>query len=298
MLNYVDDMFNGAGLGSAIPVTTVAPAATPATPTIDPIQQRQQALALARLQYNQELQKRGLDPNAFASEFDNYVNQITGTVPQEQDIKQFLPATLASDILTGVQNRNRNQFRGQVNQNFGQNAGIDLLPDTFLDNTINEILNTQFGNAQATLDRGKARGQFNDRGYQAGLGTLNQQRQAAQSRLNTTEGDILSGYRSRLGDVRSNAFNSANNFEIGGQFDIGEFLRQRDNIRSEADANASGELISAIGSTPLFDFGTIGNSAGQAQGAVNLNNLDVRESLAARRARQQQGRGLGSQGAF
>jgi hypothetical protein len=294
--NYLDDYFGMGGGGVPVPppVPTVPTPTVPTTPAIDP---RQQALAIARLQFQQELQRRGMDPSSYGGELDSYLSNISNTV-QGDNLSQYLPATLASDILSGVQNRQRNAFRGQVNQNFGQNSGIDALPDTFLDNTINEILNTQFGNAQSTLDRGRARGQFNDRGYQAGLGTLNSQRQAAQARLNTTEGDILSGYRSRLGDVRSNAFNSANNFELGGQFDIGEFLRQRDTITGEANQNAAGELISSVGSTPLFDFGTIGNSAGQAQGAVNLNNLDVRESLAARRARQTQGRGLGSQGAF
>ena len=292
-IDNIAEYLNGGGTTASAP--TVVPTAT--TPIVDVASKRQQALAAARLNIQQELQRRGMPTNSYLTDFDSYLNNIANTY-QGEDLGSYLPSTLAGDVLTGIQNRSRNDYRGQVQNTFGQNSGIDAIPDTFLDSTINDILSTQFGNAQSTLDRGRARGIYNDRGYQAGQASLANQRSQASAKLNTTEGDILSGYRSRLGDVRNNAFNAATGYQLGDSFDIGEYLRQKDSIVGEANTNAEGQLRSAIGSTPLYDFGSIGNAAGQAQGVVNLNNLDVRESLASRRARSMQGRGLGSQGAF
>lgn len=293
---YEEDInrFFGGTTGS----TPITPApVVPSAPVVDVAAKRQQALASARLNIQQELQRRGMATNSYQTDFDSYLNNIANTY-QGEDLGSYLPSTIAGDVLSGIQNKSRNDYRGQVQSTFGQNSGIDAIPDTFLDNTINDILGSQFGNAQTTLDRGRARGIYNDKGYQAGQATLANQRNQASAKLNRTEGDILSGYRSRLGDVRNNAFNSASGYQLGDNFNLDEYTRQRDSIVGEANTNASGELLSAIGSTPLYDFGTIGNAAGQAQGAVNLNNTDVRESLAQRRARSMSGRGLGSQGAF
>ena len=277
-----------------------SPAATPVVdPANDPVAQRSRALALARLGITQELGRRGLDPTAYASQFDQYLNNILGAVPQtETNYDQYFSPNLASDVLTGIQAGQRNQYRTQVNDRFGGNFASSYLPDTLLDDTINSTLESQYGNARSILDRGLARGQYNERGFNAGLGSLNNARTAQQARLNTIEGDILSGYRSRLGDVRNNAFNSATGYQLGDSFNLDDFASQADNITNQARSNAPGEFLSALGSTPMFDLGNIGSAAGQAQGAVNLNNLDVRDGLEKRRLAAARGRGLGSQGAF
>jgi len=277
-----------------IPTTTPTPTPTPAAP--DP---RQEALALARLGWMQELQRRGLGTDAYASEFDSYVNNILGAIPQgADDVSQYFSPNLATDILTGIQAGSRNQYKGQVNEQFGGNFASQYLPDTLLDDTINQTLNSQYGDAQSVLERGLARGQYNERGFNAGLGSLNNARTAQQARLNTIEGDLLSGYRNKLSDVRNNAFNAATGYQLGDTFNLEDFTSQANSIANNARANAPGEFLSAVGTTPLFDLGSIGGAAGIAQGAVNLNNLDVREGLEKRRLAAARGRGLGSQGSF
>lgn len=270
---------------------------TPATPT--PNDARSRALALARLGITQELGRRGLDPTAYAPQFDQYLNNILNAVPQtETNYDQYFSPNLASDVLTGIQAGQRNQYKSQVNDRFGGNFANQYLPDTLLDETITGALGSQYDNARSILDRGLARGQYNERGFNAGLGRLDTERTAQQARLNSIEGDILSGYRSRLGDVRNNAFNSATGYQLGDTFNLDDYGSQADSIANQARSNAPGEFFSALGSTPLFDLGNIGGAAGQAQGAVNLNNLDVREGLDRRRLAAARGRGLGSQGAF
>ena len=289
---------NGAiGTGPGYTPGTNVP--TPATPVVTPEEQRSRALALARLGITQELGRRGLDPTAYSSQFDSYLNNILGAVPtSETNYDQYFSPNLASDVLTGIQAGQRNQYRGEVNGRFGTNFARDYLPDTLLDDTINSTLESQYGNARSILDRGLARGQYNERGFNAGLSSLDNARTAQQARLNTVEGDILSGYRSRLGDVRNSAFNSATGYQLGDTFNLDDYGSQADNIATQARTNAPGEFLSTLGSTPLFDLGNIGSAAGQAQGAVNLNNLDVRDGLEKRRLASARGRGLGSQGAF
>jgi hypothetical protein len=279
-----------------LPVITPTPT-TPTTPAN--VTARNNALALARLGISQELQRRGMAPDAYQAEFDSYLNNILGAIPQDAtDFSQYFTPNLASDVLSGIQARERNQYRGQVNQGFGANFAQQYLPDTLLDDTINETLNSQYGSVFDTLQRGLARGQYNQRGYDAGLNNLDISRQAALAKLNGIEGGILSNYRTRLGDVRNNAFNAATGYQLGDSFNIDDYFSQANNIADTARQNASGEFFSALGSTPLFDLGNIGNAAGQAQGAVNLNNLDVREGQERRRLAAARGRGLGSQGAF
>lgn len=284
----------GEGVGTFTPTTL-----PPQTPTVDPTAQRARALALARLGITQELGRRGLDPTSYAPQFESYLNNILGAVPEtETNYDAYFSPNLANDVLTGIQAGQRNQFRGQVNSRFGTNFASQYLPDTLLDETITGALNSQYENARSILDRGRARGQYNDRGFNAGMNTLNNARTSQQARLNTIEGDILSGYRSRLGDVRNNAFNSATGYQLGDNFNLEDFASQADSIANQARINAPGEFFSALGNTPMFDLGNIGGAAGQAQGAVNLNNLDVREGLEKRRLASARGRGLGSQGAF
>ena len=287
-------------LPPALAPTPVTPAPiTPPAPVIDPNAARNQALAMARLGINQELQRRGLGADAYAPQFQSYLDQIMGVIPQsETNFDNYFTPNLASDVLSGIQAGERNQYKGQVNERFGGNFASQYLPDTLLDDTINSTLNTQYGDAKSVLERGLARGQYNDRGFNAGLGALNNARTSNEARLNTIEGDLLSGYRSKLGDVRNSAFNAATGYQLGDTFNLDDYGSQAESIANNARQNAPGEFLTAVGSTPMFDLGAIGGAAGIGQGSVNLNNLDVREGLERRKLSAARGRGLGSQGAF
>lgn len=270
---------------------------TPAGPDIATL--RNNALAQARLGISQELQRRGMAPDAYAPQFQSYLDQILAAVPGDAtSFGQYFSPNLASDVLTGIQAGERNNYKGRVNTNFDGNFASRYLPDTLLDDTINNTLNSQYGTARETLDRGLARGQYNERGFGAGLRALDTARSANTAKLNTLEGDLLSKYRSKLGDVRNSAFNAASGYQLGDTFNIDDFVSQANSVADSARTNAPGEFFSALGTTPLFDLGSIGGAAGIGQGAVNLNNQDVAGGLERRRLAAARGRGLGSQGAF
>lgn len=190
----------------------------------------------------------------------------------------------------------REAARGQVQTGLG--TASSKLNSSILGNTVNDVLTGAYGKAKTQLDRGKARGMYNDVGYNAGLGSLETGKAAALTKLNTTANDLLSGYRKSYDDIRSEALDAANNWSGTGAFDLTDYSTRANEILANAQASAPGALQSAIGGMPLFDLNAIRSEAGQAQGAVNLQNTDVIEALAKRKQAQGVGRGLGSQGSF
>lgn len=190
----------------------------------------------------------------------------------------------------------RGQARDSVYSGLGT-SGSKFSPD-LLDDTINSILGTKASAAQEQLDRGKARGMYNDVGYQAGLASLNTNKEAAHSRLENSAEGILAGYRSKYDDVRNEALGAASTFSGVGQFSLDPFLNEANDLVTRAKAAAPGAFLDAIGSDPLFDLSAIRSDAGTAQGALNLRDTSLVDALAKRKKVDALGRGLGSQGAF
>lgn len=210
------------------------------------------------------------------------------------------PTTPAPPQLTPEQKleQDRVNFINQATQGFGTNYGKQLISDNLLDDTINSILSEQQGGAQQFLDRGLARGIFNDVGYQAGLGKLNTGADTARASLATLGNDVLNKYRTEANDVRDRAFSNISGLLPGQSFSLDPYFAEGSGIQARAQQNAGGDLRGALGGTNYFNFSDLSNTAGQAQGATNLRDTDVATAIAERNRRSSQGRGLGSQGSF
>lgn len=286
----------GSGGGGTAPVTP-----NPVTdPVIDPnAAARSAAVNRARLSYGQEAFRRGLNAQTYASDFQSYLDRILAAIPStETSFDNYFSPNIGADVLNGVQASQRNQLGSQVNNTFGTNYAYDRVGASLLDQTISDILNQGQAGAQGVLDRGLARGQFNRVGFNAGATALSNQRAMQQSRLQQLGNDVLSGYRQQIDDNSTMARNAASGFTLGSTFNLDDYLSRANNIAGTAATAAPGQLREAIGTGALFDLGNLNQAAGLAQGSVNLNNTDVQESLARRRAINSMGRGLGSQGAF
>jgi hypothetical protein len=204
------------------------------------------------------------------------------------------PATPAAPSLDQL----RTQFMNEASQKFGTNYGRTLIGNNFLDGAIDNILNEQRGSAQQYLDRGKARGIYNDKGYGAGLNKINTSADIARSSLSSLGTGVLDKYRTQANTVRDRAFGGISGMMPGQTFSLDPYLAEGNQIKDEASRNAVGDLRGALGGTNYFDFSGIGNSAGMAQGAQNLRDADVATALAERKRKASAGRGLGSQGSF
>lgn len=249
----------------------------------------QQALAQAR----STVASRGLDYGQFAPTIESQLQGILGMIPKGvENPSQFFDPNLASGILSGEENRMRNEFRNQASS-IPTSIGMDIFGDT-----INSLIGSQEEQARGMLDRGRKRGQFNDLGYNAGLGAIGTARQKAMATLQGYGSDILSEYQTRLGGVRDQAMNAASGFNLGNTLDLGRFQSEADRISNEARQFAPGRLLGLVGDQNFFNPNTLKMTAGMAQGATNLRDVGVLESLATRRKADEVGRGLGTQGAF
>lgn len=257
------------------------------------------ARAQAEAQARNAINSRGLNYDQYSPQIQAEIDRIISGIPNlDSNPAGYFNPNMANDLLNGLQQGQRNQYGQAVSNTFTPNYAQSRISDTALDSTINDILNENNTQVTDALDRGLKRGQLNQRGAAAGTSALSKARTGVSAKLNQTENDILTGYRSKIDNIGNTAASAASGFNLGGRFDLNDYVSRADNVANDFNTNASGQFINAIGQQPLFDLSQILGASGQAQGAQNLNNLDVMEALDRRKATQGASRGLGSQGAF
>lgn len=185
-----------------------------------------------------------------------------------------------------------------VNKQFQPGSEYNAVPSSLLDDTISQILAEQQGSATDYLNRGLARGIYNDVGYNAGQAMLGSDASMGRSDLSTLGTGVIDKYRTNLNEVANNAYQAASGYEPGLKFSLDPYVGEYNHIIANANQNAGGDLRSVLGGKNYFDFSGLTNRAGQAQGALNLRDTDVATALAERRRKNSLDRGLGSQGAF
>jgi hypothetical protein len=192
----------------------------------------------------------------------------------------------------------RQEFLGQADQKFGADYGQKNIASSLLDDTINSILQEQRNGASQYLDRGKARGIYNDVGYNAGLANIGSTYEAGGAKLRGLGNDVIGKYRADANAVRDKAYTAASSYTLGRDFSLDPYINEGNEVIGRAQQNAAGDLRNTFGGTQLFDFSALNNRAGQAQGAINMRDTDVATALNERKRLNTLGRGLGSQGAF
>jgi hypothetical protein len=294
------DQFMGKVLAQAPPVTplpqvtpTPAPAANPADDAIANVAAQTAARAAARARADDLVKQRGLDPTQYKDMLDKEFERVASSDP-----KAGFTDTIASSVLDGEQARLRSQFLQQADQKFGSDYGERTIASSLLDDTINSILGEQRGNAEQFLERGKARGIYNDVGYSAGRAALDSNAQVARSRLGSMASDVIDKYRGEANSIRDKAYGEASNYTLGRNLDLDRYFNQGSEIANRAQQFGGGDLRGTLGGTNFFDFSGLSGAVGQAQGAQNLRDTDVATALRERKRLGTQNRGLGSQGVF
>jgi hypothetical protein len=265
-------------------------------------QVHEQRLGTAMTKAQQDAQNlvtgRGLNYADYAGPIQARLEQERNLIPQyDTNPDTYFDPNAATDVLGGIQATNRNQYTGQVNSTFNPTYDTTRLPEGFLDDTINNIINPQAQSAQDAATRALKRGQFNQVGYDAAEGNIASQTAGVRSNVGSAAHDVLNSYRTKLDDARTKAFSAASNYTLGDKFNIGDYTGQADAAVNEAQKYAPGTLINQVGSTPLFNTTGFLNAGGTAQGSQNLQNTDVAAALENQR-KQNAARGVGTQGSF
>ena len=249
-------------------------------------------------QANNIFKGAGVDPNAYGGQLTTALDRIIAGLGETADPYSAITGTVANDILNTEQNAARSNYTKEADTKFGTNYGNNLVGNNLLDPIINSILSEQKGSAQEYLDRGKARGIYNDVGYSAGTKAINSGAQAGLSQLGTLANGVVSKYQTEANSIRDKAYGAASGYTLGRNLNLDDYAQQGQAVAEKANKFGEGDLRSAFGGTQLFDFSNLTGAAGQAQGAQNLRDTDVTTALANRKKANAQGRGLGSIGAF
>jgi hypothetical protein len=263
-----------------------------------------EAMGFTRSAAQQRLQGMGLDPNAYNDRIDRELNMTRLRIPERaQGVGQFFNTDFVDTLLnedrsarrTGATARVQRELPGDFSSMFSTSAD-----DPFID----AILGRQSGEAQAQLERARARGNLTDTGFQSGVGRISELERSARAQAQALGDSVIERFRGRAGDVRNRALERAGSLDIfEPDFDITPFSRELEEVRGTFNNNLGGEIEGALAGQSFFDIGDILNRAGVAQGSQNpsaTNELSPAAALAERqrRQREQAQRGVGGEGSF
>ena len=203
------------------------------------------------------------------------------------------PVTPAYPVL-----KTKDAAMNAVNAAFNPGWQVGAVPTSLLDDAISSIMAEQQGAAQDYLNRGLARGIYNDVGYGAGTAALVNSAAMGRADLGGLGAGLIDKYRGELDAIGDDAYSAASGFMPGTQFSLAPYIQQKNELLSRINTNIGGDLRNLVGGRNYFDFAGLTNKAGLAQGATNLRDTDVATALAERKRQNAANRGLGSQGAF
>jgi len=227
---------------------------------------------------------------------DTITNQLYSNT--DDPYADFDPNKLVTSITEPETASRRTTYGNQVSSKFGPNYGDTLVSDNLLDPIIDEIVAGQEKGATEYLDRAAKRGILNEQGLTAAQAKIAADRAKAKSTVANLAGGVIDKYQLRANDVAGKAQQGASGYQLGSNFNIGDYETQGQGILGEANTRAGGELRTALGDQNFFDTGSLVNTAGQAQGATGLVDNTLAAAVAERKKRDSVGRGLGSQGTF
>jgi hypothetical protein len=241
----------------------------------------------------------GLNSQEFSPRIQSELDRmLVGTKPGADITNIVNGRSIASSILDDELRKQRTQLGQQAEQKFGGNFSDRFVQGNMLDGIVDQIVSEQKQNALDFVDRGAKRGIFNEIGQSAAMNKIGQSAEVGRSTVSNLAGGIIDNYRTQLGGVRDQAFNSAQGFNFGSNINFDELLGRASEIGQRAQTNAPGELRGAVGGQNFFDLSNIKMAGGQAQGAINNRDTEIGAALEQRRRNSAMSRGIGSQGAF
>jgi hypothetical protein len=245
------------------------------------------------------VQSRGLNYEEFAGDIGTELDRIyRGISYGARNADNYFDPNLTDSVLSNVESRRRSQYQSDVGNYFKPNYSFERFVDTSDDETIEKILDEQYGQAESGLKAHRDRGQLLDSGYDAALQEIGKQRQVASSRLQELGGRVLTRNRAALDDISSRAQQGASSYRLGQSFDPSTFRTQAESKTGELRGRLESDIRSELGGENLFDVTSVLQRGFQQQGAQNTGRSGILDLLAQRDEQRKQQRGVGSEGAF
>lgn len=233
---------------------------------------RNTALTLARNRIARELTQRGEDTTAYQPLVEQILGERYAAVPEsvENAMPYFDGNEITNEIIGNVNTQRRREFTKQANEALPANLAQTRFSDTADDSFINDILGKQRTEATLAVDRAKARGNLDDRGYSAALGRIGELENAGRATAQTLANSVIENYRTKANDIRQRATSAASSYELGGdRFDPTPYTQELASLESNYNTNLGGEVSNALAGQSFFDVGDILTRGGNIQGASN-----------------------------
>jgi len=256
------------------------------------------AVNSARSRATRQITQRGLNPDEFAALVEGSINDQRALIPDlAENPASYFQDDFISNILNQEQQGRRENYTRQVGNIFTPNFERNIFSDTADDAIINDILGTGRTNAVAMVDRAKARGNLDDRGYQAALKRIDDLNTAAGSTAQQLGGNVLQGFREEVRGIGDRARTAAGSYTLGSTFDPGVFTNELTQRQTDLTGQLPGAVRTALEGQDFFDIGDIINFGGNTQGAQNPRT-ELADVLARRQQLRDSQRGQGGEGTF
>lgn len=215
------------------------------------------------------------------------------------DMRQVLNSDqITQALLDRVNSRTRDNLSSQVTNWTNANPLNSLLSDTADDPIIENIIGTQYKTASSQLDNALKRGVLTQGAYSNATNALNNQRSAANARLQSIGQGVLTQGRQTLQNDIDKTMSQANNWQVGSNFDLSKALGNVTNDANTQRGLLEGNIRSALGNnTNFFDVNSAMNTGTSLArtGGTNpiISQIGENGGLADALAQRQQ-RGQGS----
>lgn len=257
------------------------------------------AMTGARGSANQYITNRGLDPTEFMPDIESALATTRSSIPDlAENPGSYFSPDFAATVLGNVEQGRRAQYGRAVGEYFTPSYANTAFADTADDAILSAILGDQYGQAQASVERARARGTLTPEGYNASLKRLDTSRDAGNATLQQLGGTVLSRNRDTLSAIGDEARTGAAGYTLGTTFDPTSYTGRAESTKADLTGRLEGDVRNAVGGTQLFDIGDIINFGAREQGAVNAPGTPLAEVLAQREQARTSRRGVGSTGSF
>lgn len=212
--------------------------------------------------------EQGLDPNNYASDINDRINEILGSIAPDDPN----PGTYFKDIGQSVYDSEESQYRNKnerlLNKLFPTNFETSRISDDLDDPALASILGEQRSSADAIINNMLKRGVITDAGKSAAEADLDRQAFSVQDRLRELGATTLATGRQNLASVANRGKQAAATLSLGQDFDPYSYTSDVDKAFNDFIGNLSGTIRAKVPGQ-LFNTTSLAAIAGAGQGAQN-----------------------------
>lgn len=177
--------------------------------------------------------------------------------------------SMFNDALDTAVGAYRGDMRRSIYDTAGDGFEYNAFGDTADDAILQSILDSRRGDALASIDQARARGQLNDVGYTRAMSQLDQQAQAGMADLQDLGMGVLTGYRDDLRGLRDNEINRVNMLDFTTPYNSDVFGTRLNDRKNDLTNRLQGDIFRTVQDQSFFDPSKIISTSGAIQGFYN-----------------------------